>query len=212
MIAIDNTELKNYCRNCNCTNVAPGASYAYDATEETVTVTDTGTIGSPDGLSIMHVNVHDQFGNQVYGKIEVAAGNVVIDVSDLDVSKPLSITVTLVSNGGCVSDGIAKNIQAAGNIGGWDTGFSAASAMTPISPEPEPDPIPTSDVDKTDLQAKVDEVIGLTEADYTPATWAAVETAMLDSVDVLSDETATQQVVDDSLTALTNAVSALVTV
>jgi hypothetical protein len=209
MIAIDNSELKAYCRNCNCANVVPALTYAYDAAAKTVTVTSASTIGSPDGLKIIHINVHDQYGNSVYGKIQTISGNVVISTATLDASKPYSITATLVSNGGCLADGSAKNIGAAGALGGWDKNFSEADAITPLDPEPDPDPIET---DKTALQAEIDDVIALNEADYTPATWATLETALSAAIEVLGDAGATQTEIDNALADLTAAVAALVAV
>ena len=65
-------------------------------------------------------------------------------------------------------------------------------------------------VDKTGLQAKVDEAKALTEADYTAESWAALQTALKNAQDVLGKTDATQDEVDAQLTALTAAVDALV--
>ena len=65
-------------------------------------------------------------------------------------------------------------------------------------------------VDKTGLQAKVDEAKALTEADYTAESWAALQTALKNAQDVLDKTDATQDEVDAQLTALTAAVDALV--
>ena len=64
-------------------------------------------------------------------------------------------------------------------------------------------------VDKTRLQAKVDEVKALTEADYTADSWAALQTALKNAQDVLDNADAAQADVDAQLTALTAAVDAL---
>lgn len=128
--AFDNTGIINFCNNCNCTGVTAGASYAYNAGAGTVTVTDTSTITAPDAFKKMNVAVHDQFGKQVNGVITALAGNTgAIDITSLNRSKPLKITVTLVTNGGCTADGIATDIIAAGTMAGWQKGFSAAEAQ-----------------------------------------------------------------------------------
>lgn len=127
--AFDNSQILDFCNNCNCTGVTAGASYTYDAVTGKVTVTDTSVIAAPDTFKKMNVAVHDQFGKQVNGSISALGGNTgALDVTSLNRSKPLKITATLVTNGGCTADGIASDIIAAGNVAGWQKGFSAAEA------------------------------------------------------------------------------------
>ncbi|MEK3732956.1 S-layer homology domain-containing protein [Paenibacillus sp. FSL M8-0334] len=69
--------------------------------------------------------------------------------------------------------------------------------------------IPT--VNKTALENKVTEISNenLVEAEYTPATWQALQDALDEANRVLNDGNATQQQVDDALTALEDARSKL---
>ena len=207
MIAIDNSEIRNYCRRCNCSGFIPKFTYAYNAGNKTVTVTNASTVNGPDGHKIAHVYVHDQEGNHVYGKIETVAGNVVISTATLDASKPFSITVTAITNGGCTGDGRAKNISAAGELGGWDVKFSEASAQTPLDPEPEPNPI---GVTKDLLQGKLNEFIPLDEDSFTAPTWAPFAASKNAALAVLNDEDATQAEVDAALADLIAKRAALV--
>ena len=69
---------------------------------------------------------------------------------------------------------------------------------------------PTPDVDKTALQAKVDEAAGLAEADYTADSWTAYQEALAAAQVVLADDNANQAAVDSALEALTTAQAALV--
>ncbi|MBD2847120.1 FIVAR domain-containing protein [Paenibacillus sp. IB182496] len=71
-------------------------------------------------------------------------------------------------------------------------------------------------VDKSALADRADAITGevdggtLAEANYTPASWGALEAARTAAQDVLDDPTATQQEVDDALTALNEAYNELV--
>ena len=69
---------------------------------------------------------------------------------------------------------------------------------------------PTPEVDKTALQAKVDEAAGLAEGDYTADSWAAYQEALSAAQEVLADADADQAAVDAALEALTGAQNALV--
>ncbi|MFA6060040.1 MAG: hypothetical protein WC756_17690 [Taibaiella sp.] len=207
MIAIDNSGLVNYCRNCNCSNFTPSFTYVFDAAAKTVTVTNASTIAGPDGHKIAHVYVHDKFGKQVYDHIDTVNGNKVISTATLDASKPFNITVTAVTNGGCTADGSATNISAAGAIGGWDKKFSEASAQVPLDPAPVPNPI---DVDKTELQTEINEVAALDEDTYTAPTWAALVTSRNAAIAIINDPDASQEDVDAALADLVAKRGALV--
>jgi len=61
----------------------------------------------------------------------------------------------------------------------------------------------------TALQAEIDTVEALTEADYTAATWAALETALNMAKDVVEDEDATQEEINEALEELEEAREAL---
>ncbi|WDV06009.1 S-layer homology domain-containing protein [Lysinibacillus irui] len=72
------------------------------------------------------------------------------------------------------------------------------------------DLVPVSEVDKTDLQAKVAEEGTLTEVDYTPASWTEYQAKLTEAKEVLAKQDATQAEVDAALAALTKAQSDLV--
>ncbi|MBO5303192.1 MAG: FIVAR domain-containing protein [Lachnospiraceae bacterium] len=63
----------------------------------------------------------------------------------------------------------------------------------------------------TDLKAAIADAKALTEADYTEASWTAVEAALEAAEEVVADAQATQKAVDDALAALAEAVGKLVT-
>ncbi|WP_158302134.1 S-layer homology domain-containing protein [Paenibacillus mesophilus] len=63
--------------------------------------------------------------------------------------------------------------------------------------------------DKTALIARANEVKGFTEANYTPASWAALQQAMSAAEDVLNNPNATQAEVDAAKAALEAAIAGL---
>lgn len=69
---------------------------------------------------------------------------------------------------------------------------------------------PAQEVDKTELQAKITEAQGLSEASYTPESWAILLNALNNAVAVNTDSDASQAEVDTALANLVNAVTALV--
>lgn len=64
--------------------------------------------------------------------------------------------------------------------------------------------------DKASLQTLVDEVKGLDQSDYTNDSWVAVAAALTVAEQILSDENATQQQVEEAKTALDQAKGNLV--
>lgn len=64
-------------------------------------------------------------------------------------------------------------------------------------------------VDKTELQKAVDEAAGLKAEDYTAESWEPFEAALDDAREVLADDDATQDQVNDALAALIDARDAL---
>jgi len=64
-------------------------------------------------------------------------------------------------------------------------------------------------VDKSELAALIEEVEALTEEDYTPETWDALETALENARAIMDNEEATQQEVDSAKAALLSAKNAL---
>ena len=67
-------------------------------------------------------------------------------------------------------------------------------------------------VNKTALITAIEAAQALVEADYTAESWAALQTALSDAIAVRDNEEATQAQVNEALSALNNAVSALVRV
>lgn len=88
------------------------------------------------------------------------------------------------------TDGIKEAVKAA---------LKDAAEETPVT------------VDKSSLQAKVSEVTdaGYVQTDYTTESWNTLQDALTAANDVLTDESATQERVNNALTALTNAVNGL---
>ncbi len=64
-------------------------------------------------------------------------------------------------------------------------------------------------VDKSALEAAIEDASARNPEDYTPETWAAVEEALTDAEAVLADENATQEQVDAATKALEDALAAL---
>lgn len=69
--------------------------------------------------------------------------------------------------------------------------------------EPEPE------VDKTALDAKIEQIYALTASDYTPETWAALQNILAEAVRINESGTADQAAVDQILAQLENAVAML---
>lgn len=66
-----------------------------------------------------------------------------------------------------------------------------------------------SETDKSKLQDEIDKVKELNEADYTAASWEALQAALQAAEDVLSDSDATQAEVDKAIQALNTALTGL---
>lgn len=119
--AIDNSGLINYCYNgCDVAGFKPKATYTYDPSAKKVTVTDASIFPSGSAFKIAHVIVHDNFGNDARGEIESANGNVAVDVSTLNSSEYLNISVTTIGENNLIADGSAWRIGAGGDISNWD--------------------------------------------------------------------------------------------
>lgn len=117
---IDNSNLLQMCHDCGAVGFIPVLTYAFDAGAETVTVTDGSTLPDGDTLTKIKVRVNDFFGGTVVGEIAALAGNVVIDVSDLNLSKPIALTATIITDGGIIADGGAYGLMPAGDVAHWD--------------------------------------------------------------------------------------------
>ena len=97
-----------------------------------------------------------------------------------------------------------KGIQPTGYI--WQAADGGLPVLVPGSIEVEPD---TPKVDKTDLLAVIADAETYNAEDYTEATWAAVDAALVQAYAVRDDEKATQDQVNQAQLALTEAVSKL---
>ena len=104
---------------CNAADFEAKLTYEADATAKTVIVTDHSVFGDGDGLKVVNVRVYDKDGKKESGQIEIAGGNVTIDVSDLNLSS-IDITATIVSNKNKTADlGIYNigSVALSGNLG-----------------------------------------------------------------------------------------------
>jgi hypothetical protein len=126
--AVDNSNLKNYRDDAGTTGFVPAVEYSYDAEAKEIDVTDNSAFPGAVGLKKTVVRVHDKFGGEVRGFILPAEGSdsghdgeTTIDVSSLNLSKPLDITATVIADDDkLVADGSAYNIGEAGSLGSWD--------------------------------------------------------------------------------------------
>lgn len=121
---INNENLLNMCRDCGAGAFVPDASYTFDAVAKTVTVTDSSTYntGGSGDLKKLKVSVHDFFGGKVVG--EIIAGDldsaVTVNVATLNLSKPLALKVTVITEDDIIADGGAYGLMAAGDVAHWD--------------------------------------------------------------------------------------------
>jgi len=128
MGAIDNSNMLNYRSDNGTVGFTPNVTYAWDKDSQEVDVTDDSDFPSGVALKKVIVKVHDKFGNHVEDYIMPPddsdsghAGDVTIDVSDLDVSKGLNITATVIADDGkLVADGGVYNIGTSGSLSSWD--------------------------------------------------------------------------------------------
>ncbi|GEN74078.1 hypothetical protein [Chryseobacterium lathyri] len=110
MTGLEKDVLQNdLCEGCECTGFVAMLTYALDATAKTVTITDTSTFGAGDDLNVVNAHVYDKDGNEKHGQITADAGNVVLDVSSLNLSS-IDILATVISTQGCKADLGSYNI------------------------------------------------------------------------------------------------------
>lgn len=117
MIVFQNSKdvLQNdLCNGCDCTGFVPKLTYVASGAAETVTITDASTFGAGDSFDNVNVWVYDKKGNEAVGSITAAAGNVVVDVSNLDLAL-LDIKATVVSTAGCKTDLGIYNVPSTGS-------------------------------------------------------------------------------------------------
>ncbi len=120
MTPISNSGIININARSCAIGFAPSATYAYDSSAKTVTVTDTSTLPSGDDITIIHIRVTDAFGNVALGSISAAEGNDAVDVSGLDPIDGMSVNVMFVTDNRLTADGSVYNVAttspASGNI------------------------------------------------------------------------------------------------
>ena len=117
MTALETDVLQNnLCDDCGNGMVAK-LNYVVDSTAKTVTVTDASTFGAGDDLNVVNVSVYDKDGNRKQGQITADAGNVVLDVSTLNLNS-LDIIATVVSTKGAKADLGTYNIGSTALSGG----------------------------------------------------------------------------------------------
>lgn len=115
-MVINNSNLLTLCNNCGAVGFVPVLEYEYDAAAKTVTITDGSTFPAGSELTRIKVKVHDFFGAEARGNITVAGGDVEIDISALNTSKPLSITATITTVDHIAADGSASGYLATEGI------------------------------------------------------------------------------------------------
>lgn len=135
--AIDNTNMLNY-RDVGIGGFTPRVAYDVDSNAGEIDFTD--TTSWPAGIALKKgiAHVYDKFGGEVRGAWGQATGSdsgnqteTTVDISDLDLSKPLDIKVTLIGDDDkLVADGIATNIGVTGTVGSWDRQSNAATSLS----------------------------------------------------------------------------------
>ena len=125
MNAINNSGLLNPIGVIGTGAFAPSGTYAYNSGAATVTVTDTSTYAAGDSLKILHIYITDTDGTVEYKKITAGGGNVVADVSELDLSGGFNINCTVVTAFRYIGDmsafQIGVNAPTTGSFGGVKT-------------------------------------------------------------------------------------------
>ncbi len=126
MNAFDNTNLKSgVCGGCDCTGFVPNVTFTYDAGAKTITITDASTYPDTDARKIVNLRVCDKNWKTVDGNIasDDGDGAVTLDLSALNLSEGFVVNATVLSNGGCISDGHWGRIgmiATAGTLENWD--------------------------------------------------------------------------------------------
>lgn len=121
MTPIDNAGLLNINYSLMIAGFKPAGTYAYNVGAKTITVTDTtvfDTDDADDDIQIIHVHVSDVMGGKLYGHIDAAAGNVVIDTSTLNPIGGYNVLVTFVTTKRYVADASAYQVGSAAPVSG----------------------------------------------------------------------------------------------
>lgn len=118
MTPISNSGMLNLNAASCAVGFSPSATYAYSSGGSTMTITDTSTFGAGDGIDIIHVYVHDSFGNVALGKIEADGGNVAVSTSGLNATKGLHVRVMFVTDNRLVADASVYNVGSTAPVSG----------------------------------------------------------------------------------------------
>lgn len=123
MQAFSNDTIKdNLCGGCDCQGFVPSVTFVYNSGAKTLVATDATTFPAGTARMAVHISVYDKHGNKALGTITAADGDdaITISLAELDASDGIDVLGTVVSDGGCLSDGHASNIAATGALGSWD--------------------------------------------------------------------------------------------
>lgn len=126
--AFDNTNLKDglHLAGTPVASFVPAVTFTYglvgDPAELSIVATAAGTIPTGDTFKKAHVRVVDQFGGEVRDTITATGGGgaKTIDVTTLNISKPLTVLVTYITTNGLKADGKADVSGPTGTIAYWD--------------------------------------------------------------------------------------------
>ena len=123
MLSFLNENIKDkLCGGCECTGFTPSVTWTYNAGTNTVVATDASTYPAGDDRKIVHLTVYDKRGGKVLSSITAADGDDAqsFSVAALDNSEGLTLLATVITEEGCISDGHANLLNAAGSVGYWD--------------------------------------------------------------------------------------------
>ncbi|RQP13831.1 MAG: hypothetical protein EAS52_18735 [Parapedobacter sp.] len=207
-----------------------------DNGDGTYTVTYVPTIAGTDNITITLGG--NEIGDSLYTS-DVSFGALaelilVGDDTDLASGGTRSVTVTLKdAYGNTITSGVESTVEVIfmqqggqGSITGLST-VDAANGVAEITLTGEKagtviliagTTVPTLEsntltfdvtVNKSALQTAVNEANGLTETDYAPTNWKILEAVRAIAEEVLANDHATQQEIDDALVALQNALAGL---
>lgn len=127
MKAIDNSNLRDYRGDQGTAGFKPDVWYNYDSVTKLIEFGDHSLFPPAITMKKVHVRACDQFGGEVRGVILPPGdsanenGEVTLNLAALNLSKPLSVTATVIgSDGLLIADGSAHGIGASGKLDSWD--------------------------------------------------------------------------------------------
>lgn len=110
----------------NTVGFTPDIQIVNDGWPTTISFSDNSTLPDGDTFSKANIKVHDKQGNVKYGVITTLGGltgNIVL--SGLDLTEDLTVTATIVTTLGCISDGSFQHLNAGtpnSALGNWTVG------------------------------------------------------------------------------------------